>query len=314
LPRIEPAVALNVDLSTISAATEVAIGFGSPLQEIADLNFQSGPDTNVDARVLLYNVALHFRFKVPVRTLLILLRPKADSKSLTGKLTYVAGNSSVEFNYEVVRMWQQPIEPFLRGGLHLLPLATLCQLPADRPIADALRDIVMEIDRRLAQECEYGQAVRLMTAAFILTGLRVEREAIAPIFSGVRVMHESTAFDYYVEEGLRKGLEQGLSQGLSQGLEQGLEQGLSQGLSQGLEQGLSQGLEQGREQGLSQGLVAGVIRGKQELLLSLGRKLLGQPDPATVVALQAIKDADRLERLALTIVNAISWQELLATP
>ena len=43
-PQIEPAQALNVDLSTISAATDVAFGFGSPLQEIVDLNFQSGPD------------------------------------------------------------------------------------------------------------------------------------------------------------------------------------------------------------------------------------------------------------------------------
>ena len=40
LPSIEPATALNVDLSTISAATDVAIGFGDPVQEIVDLNFQ----------------------------------------------------------------------------------------------------------------------------------------------------------------------------------------------------------------------------------------------------------------------------------
>jgi hypothetical protein len=35
LPRI-PAQPLNVDLSTISAATDVAFGFGAPLQEIVD--------------------------------------------------------------------------------------------------------------------------------------------------------------------------------------------------------------------------------------------------------------------------------------
>src|SRR5260370_26075179 len=187
LPRIEPAVALNVDLSTISAATDVGIGFGSPLQEIADLNFQSGPDPNVDARCLLYSAALHFRFKVPVRSLLILLRPKADVKALQGKLAYAAGASGVEFSYQVVRMWQQPVEPFVRGGLLLLPLATLCQLPADRPIGDGLHDVIMDIDRRLAQECEPGQAVHLMTAAFILTGLRVERANIGSIFQGERV-------------------------------------------------------------------------------------------------------------------------------
>lgn len=200
-----------------------------------------------------------------MRTLLILLRPKADVKGLEGKLAYAAGASGVEFSYEVVRMWQQPVEPFLRGGLHLLPLASLCRLPADRPIGDALHEVIMEIDRRLAQECEPGQAVRLMTAAFILTGLRVERTKIGPIFEGVRVMHESTAFDYYVEEGLQKGLKEG------------------------------------------------VIQGQQRQLLSVGRKLLGDPDEAAIAALQAIKDEDRLERLALTMHTATSWQELLAT-
>ena len=37
LPLVRPAQTLNVDLSTISAATDVALGFGAPLQEIVDL-------------------------------------------------------------------------------------------------------------------------------------------------------------------------------------------------------------------------------------------------------------------------------------
>ena len=39
-PAIAPAQVLNVDLSTLSAATDVAFGFGDPLQEIVDLNFE----------------------------------------------------------------------------------------------------------------------------------------------------------------------------------------------------------------------------------------------------------------------------------
>src|SRR5207248_8650669 len=70
-----------------------------------------------------------------------------------------------------------------------------------RLLPDALREVVREIDRRLIQECEHAQAVRLMTAAFILTGLRVKKEQLASIYQGVRVMHESTAYDMAVEEG-----------------------------------------------------------------------------------------------------------------
>jgi hypothetical protein len=198
---IEPAQALNVDLSTISAATDVAFGFGVPLQEIVDLNFQSGPDPTLPARVHLYNAAFHLRFQVPVRSILILLRPKANTGELTGKLAYACGGKRVEFEYDVVRMWLEPVAPFLQGGLRLLPLATLCQMPEDKPLAEALREVVREIDHRLTQEADHAQAVRLMTAAFILTGLRVQKEDLATIYDGVRVMHESTAYDVILDEG-----------------------------------------------------------------------------------------------------------------
>src|SRR5271155_4122894 len=82
LPAGKPASLLDVDLSTLSAATDSAIGVGDPLEEIADLNFQSGPDARLPKRVLLYNSALHYRYGVPVRSIIILMRPKADNPNL----------------------------------------------------------------------------------------------------------------------------------------------------------------------------------------------------------------------------------------
>jgi hypothetical protein len=256
LPRTSPAQALNVDLSTISAATDVAFGFGAPLEEVVDLNFQSGPDPSVPARLHLYNAAFHLRFQVPVCSLLILLRPKADGDRMTGTLAYTCAGQRVEFNYGVVRMWQQPVEPFLRGGFGLLPLATLCRMPEDKPLAEALHDVVREIDRRLNQECEHPQAIRLMTAAFILTGLRVKKEDLASIYKGVRVMHESTAYDEAVEEGR--------------------------------------------------------IEATHHVLLKLGGKLLGPPDPSVESALTSIQDVERLDRMTEAILTVKSWEELLS--
>src|SRR5436190_19836963 len=97
LPRDQPTTVLNVDLSTLSAATDVALGFGDPMQEIVDVNFQSGPDPEVGARLHLYNAAFHLKFKVPVRSLLILLRPKAQTPGLNGRLSYVSGGKRVKF-------------------------------------------------------------------------------------------------------------------------------------------------------------------------------------------------------------------------
>jgi hypothetical protein len=204
LPSLEPAQALNVDLSTISAATDVAIGFGDPVQEIADLNFQSGPDPVVAARLHLYSAAFHLKFAVAVRSILVLLRPKALSPGLNGKLPYASGGRRVLFEYEVVRLWQQPVQAFLEGGLGLLPLAPLCKMPAGKSLEQALHHVVREIDRRLASEPNHAQAVRLMTAAFVLTGLRVPKETLSDIYEGVKIMHETSAYDAMVEEGIVK--------------------------------------------------------------------------------------------------------------
>ena len=105
LPINLPWRPLNVDLSTISAATDLAFSFGEPLEQIVDLDFQSGPDPRLPARLLLYNAAYHHHEGVPVRTIVLLLRPAADHPTLTGRLAYQAGESRVEFEYEVVRLW-----------------------------------------------------------------------------------------------------------------------------------------------------------------------------------------------------------------
>ena len=58
----------------------------------------------------------------------------------------------------------------------------------------------------------------------------------------------------------------------------------------------------------------GYVKGQQNVLLRWGRRRLGPPDESIVTALKAIKDLDRLGRLADAVLSATSWQELLATP
>lgn len=197
----EPVSALNVDLSTLSAATDVALGIGEPLEEVVDLNFQSGPDPGLPSRVHIYNAVLNARYEVPVRSLLVLLRRKADAANLTGNLAYGHGDSRVEFNYRVIRLWEQPTEPFLKGGLSVLPFAILCHMPDDRSLAEELREVVVAIYRRLKAETSEAQCNRFMTATFLLAGLRVQKEELSAIFRGVGNMQDSAAFDVMMEEG-----------------------------------------------------------------------------------------------------------------
>jgi hypothetical protein len=124
LGDLAPLVPLNVELSTLSAATDVALGHGDPPDLVVDLNFQSSRDTDAARRVMLYHAALHLRYRVPVHSIVVLLRPAADDPALTGKLGYLPRprKGKMEFGYEVVRLWQMPVRRILAGGWERWPL------------------------------------------------------------------------------------------------------------------------------------------------------------------------------------------------
>ena len=55
------------------------------------------------------------------------------------------------------------------------------------------------------------------------------------------------------------------------------------------------------------------IRQLHSVLIRGGRHRLGQPHAATVAAISAIKELDRLERMVDATFTASNWQELLQT-
>ncbi len=66
---------------------------------------------------------------------------------------------------------------------------------------------------------------------------------------------------------------------------------------------------------LAQGEARGQIAEARKILLRLGAKRFGAPaSTETEAAIRAISDSDRLERMTDRILDANSWDELLATP
>ena len=207
LSDFAPLAPLNVDLSTVSAATDIALGQGDPPDRVVDINFQSGPDQELEARVLLYHALLHYRYRVPVHSVVVLLRPVADPRQLTGKLRYAARprRSKMDFAYEVIRLWQQPVQRLLSGGLGTLPLAPLGRLPATIPVEVGLAPILRRVVERLEQEARPEDRAKLLTATYVLTGLRVSRELAEQLFQGVHAMKESSTYQAILEEGRTQG-------------------------------------------------------------------------------------------------------------
>jgi hypothetical protein len=62
-------------------------------------------------------------------------------------------------------------------------------------LEQSLRSVVREIERRLKALPDHSHAVRLMTAAFILTGLRIPKTTLSSIYEGVTIMHKTVAYD-----------------------------------------------------------------------------------------------------------------------
>ena len=139
-----PTRLLNVDLSTLSAASDVVLGFGEPLEEILDINFQSGPDRFLASRVEMYRAVLHHQYHLPVRTLLVLMRPQADHANFTGIHSYGSDTNGVQCRYEMLRLWNESPQSFLKGRIGLGPLSVLCKLPEGLSEEAAIAAIVRE--------------------------------------------------------------------------------------------------------------------------------------------------------------------------
>jgi hypothetical protein len=199
----EPTKPINVDLSTVTTSADVVIGLGEPLREIVHMDFQVAADKDKGADMLVYNGLLYRQYRVPVHSILVLLRPQAAHSEVTGSIAYAArpGRGNMGFGFEIIRLWERPAELLLAGPLGTSPLAVLGTLPEGADLVQGLTGVAQRLIDRLEREAEPGQKKLLLTAAFVLTGLRVKRKQALQVFAGVHAMRESDTFLAILDEG-----------------------------------------------------------------------------------------------------------------
>lgn len=88
------------------------------------------------------------------------------------------------------------------------------------PTEDALAAVARQVIGRLEQEAAPEQSRKLLTMAFVLIGLRVNRNVALEVFRGVRQMKDSDTYMAILEEGLERGLEKGREEGREEELRQ----------------------------------------------------------------------------------------------
>jgi predicted transposase YdaD len=210
-PPTVPVALLNVDLSTITLAADLVLGLGDPLGEIVTIDFQASANATKDLDLLAYNTLLHRAYRVPVHSILLYLRPKAAHSNQDGTITYQGrpGRGKMDFGYEILRLWQRPAQELLAGALGTLPLALLCELPAGVSVEAGMTTVIDQMVRRILAEAPEDRAQRLLTSAFLLAGLRVEREVARQLFQGVQAMRESDTYVAILDEGRDQGRNEG---------------------------------------------------------------------------------------------------------
>jgi predicted transposase YdaD len=281
IPASPDAVSVvDADLSVMTTAADKLIRVSAgDASYLAHVEFQSSADADLDRRILVYNVLGRWRHRMPVRSVVLLLRPQAAAKSVTGSVTEVlAHDARLEFSYRLVRVWELPVETLLSGGLGLLPIAPIAAVDEN-----ALPGIVDRMRARLSREVLPEEAKEIWVATQILMGLRYEEQLIENLLTGVYEMEESVTYQAIIQKGFARGLREGERHGRAEGERHGRAEGERQGRAEG----------------------------ERSALIRLGTEKFGSPDAQTLASIRAIDDANSLEQLCVGVLHVSSWDELL---
>jgi uncharacterized SAM-binding protein YcdF (DUF218 family) len=77
-------------------------------------------------------------------------------------------------------------------------------LNVDLSTVTALADLILRLAERIIKEAPPDRARKLLTDAYLLTGLRLRRDAAARIFRGFRAMQETDTYLAILDEGQEK--------------------------------------------------------------------------------------------------------------
>ena len=180
---------------------------------VLHVEFQTQPDPEIPFRMLDYRMRVYRRFPhKSMRQVVIYLRQTGSE--LVQQTSFMLPSTRHEF--EVIRLWEQPLEIFLSAP-GLLPFAVLSRA-TDR--LEALRQVAIQLesipDRRMQSN--------VTAAAAILAGLVLEKGMIQQILRR-EIMQESVIYQDILQEGLQKGRQEGLQEGRQEGRQEGLQEG-----------------------------------------------------------------------------------------
>lgn len=172
---------------------------------VLQIEFQTEPDPTMGFRMADYRLRIHRRFPhKEIRQIVIYLKPTGSE--LVYQTVFEIPGLRAEF--EVIRLWEQPTQPFL-ALTGLLPLAVLTQTP-DK--AQTLRQVAAKVDAIPEVRIQSNVAA----SAGILAGLLLEKGFINQVLRR-EIMQQSVIFQEWKEEFLQEGEQRGEQRGRIEG-------------------------------------------------------------------------------------------------
>jgi len=242
------------DVGTIvSGATDKLFRVHDEPEYLLHLDVEAGHfRADLPLRLRFYNSVFEYRHQRVALSAAVLLAPQADSPQWNGLLQRGLPNETPRgiLRYDVIRVWQLPVDQLLAGGPGTLALA-----PISAVSEGDVRQVVRRVKERLTGPKSPRRAADVLAAVYVLLGLRYTDDFADALFEEVLGMEESSTYRAIV----RRGRE-----------------------------------EEGRH-----------------MLLLMGEAKFGPPDAAARAAIESITDVAQLEELAVRLITADRWQELL---
>jgi hypothetical protein len=188
---------IDSDITTLTAAADKVIKVGGSAPYIVNIELHSYHDKELVRTLWFRQVALDYRHRLPVLTILVLLCKEANSPNLTGNYerTLPDGWQTNRYNNKVVRLWQEDPESYLTAGVELVPLAPLTAVnAADVPT------LIRRMADRINQEPQ-SHADKLWIATSLLMGLRFDAKLTMKLLEGVHSMHQSSTYQWILDQG-----------------------------------------------------------------------------------------------------------------
>ena len=170
---------------------------------------QSGYDRKKPIDAAHYAACAYRVHELPIYSVFVLLQKAADGPAMSGNLVM----GSLSFDFDILRMWEYPVEQFLDGALALLPLTALCDVPEQ-----ALPGLVEQMNRRINSESSPIQPSALWIEFDLLLGLRYPPDFVQSLLKGVGDMQESSTYRAILAEGEARGEARGVARGVASGI------------------------------------------------------------------------------------------------